>query len=129
MACESGVISAATMGAYGVGIGIYGMGPKATSLAFQSLTFGQLLHAFSCRSDSQGIFSKEKPPSNPYLNLAIGGSLALQVLTMVIPGFRQLLGLTPLNLFDVAVVGGSAVLPLVINESRKERKRKVGHER
>jgi Ca2+-transporting ATPase len=129
MAYESGVISAATMGAYGVGLGVYGMGAKATSLAFQSLTFGQLLHAYSCRSESRGIFSKNRPPSNSYLNVAIGGSLGLQVLTMVVPGLRQLLGVAPLNLFDVAVVGGSAVLPLVINESRKEKKRKVGNER
>ncbi len=129
MAWESGVISAATMGAYGVGIGVYGMGAKATSLAFQSLTFGQLLHAYSCQSESRGIFSKNKPPPNPYLNVAIGGSLALQVLTIVVPGLRQLLGVAPLNLFDVAVVGGSSVLPLVINESRKERKRKAGNEK
>jgi len=129
MAYESGFISAATMGAYGVGIGVYGMGAKATSLAFQSLTFGQLLHAYSCQSESRGIFSKNKPPSNPYLNVAIGGSLALQVLTIVVPGLRQLLGVAPLNLFDMAVVGGSAVLPLIINESRKEKKRKVGNER
>jgi len=129
MAYESGFISAATMGAYGVGIGVYGMGAKATSLAFQSLTFGQLLHAYSCQSEARGIFSKNKPPSNPYLNVAIGGSLALQVLTIVVPGLRQLLGVAPLNLFDMAVVGGSAVLPLIINESRKEKKRKVGNER
>ena len=129
MAYESGIISAATMGAYGVGIGIYGMGAKATSLAFQSLTFGQLLHAYSCQSESRGIFSKEKPPSNPYLNVAIGGSLALQVLTMVIPGLRRLLGVAPLNLFDVAIVGGSSVLPLIINESRKKKKRKVDNEK
>ncbi len=129
MAYESGVISAATMGAYGVGLGVYGMGAKATSLAFQSLTFGQLLHAYSCQSETRGFFSKKRPPSNPYLNVAIGGSLGLQVLTMVVPGFRQLLGVTPMNLFDVALVGGSAVLPLVINESRKEKKRKVGNER
>jgi hypothetical protein len=77
----------------------------------------------------RGIFSKNKPPFNPYLNVAIGGSLALQMLTIVVPGFRQLLGVTPLNLFDVAVIGGSSVLPLVINESRKEKKRKVGNER
>ncbi len=129
MACESGVISAATMGAYGVGIGVYGMGPKATSIAFQSLTFGQLLHAVSCRSESRGIFSKEKPASNPYLNVAIGGSLALQMLTVMIPGLRQLLGVTPLNPFDMALIGGSSILPLVINETRKERKGKVGDER
>ncbi|MBL0712370.1 MAG: cation-transporting P-type ATPase, partial [Desulfosarcina sp.] len=94
MIYESGVISAASMGAYGLGIGAYGLGAKATSLAFQSLTFGQLLHAISCRSETHGIFSTTKPPSNPYLNAAIGGSLAIQVLTMVVPGLSQLLGET-----------------------------------
>ena len=128
MIYESGVISAASMGAYGLGIGMYGFGARATSLAFQSLTFGQLLHAISCRSETHGIFSETRPPSNPYLNVAIGGSLALQVLTMVIPGLRQLLGVTRPNLFDIAVIGGSAALPLLVNESRKER-RKVGNEK
>ncbi len=125
MAIESGIISAASMGAYGVGIGVYGMGAKATSLAFQSLTFGQLLHAVGCRSETKSIFSKTKPSANPYLNAAVGGSMALQVLTMVVPGLRQLLGVTPMNLFDVGVIGGSAVLPLLLNESRKAA-RKVG---
>jgi len=119
MTIESGIISASTMGAYGVGIAMYGMGPRATSLAFQSLTIGQLLHAIACRSETHGMFSKEPPPANPYLNAAIGGSLALQVLTMVIPGFREFLGVVRPNLFDIAVISGSAVLPLMINEGRK----------
>jgi Ca2+-transporting ATPase len=124
MALESGAISAGAMGAYGVGIALYGMGPRATSLAFQSLTFGQLLHAISCRSETRGIFSKERPPSNAYLDLAVGGSIVLQVLTMVIPGLRNFLGVVRPSLFDVALIGAGAALPLVINESRK-RERKV----
>jgi len=124
MAFESGAISAGAMGAYGVGIAAYGMGPRATSLAFQGLTFGQLLHAISCRSETHGIFDRNGVPSNPYLNLAVGGSLALQVLTMVVPGLRSFLGVVRPNLFDTAVIGASAILPLVINEGRKK-KRKV----
>jgi len=124
MALESGAISAAAMGAYGVGIAIYGMGARATSLAFQSLTFGQLLHAISCRSETRGIFSEKRAPANPYLRLAVGGSIALQVLTLVIPGLRNFLGVVRPNLFDAAVIGISSAVPLVINESRK-RERKV----
>ncbi len=119
MVVESGIISAAAMGSYGLGIAMYGMGSRASSLAFQSLTIGQLLHAITCRSETSGVFSKEPPPANGYLNMAIGGSLALQFLTMAVPGLRQLLGVTPPNLFDAAVIGTSAVLPLIINESRK----------
>ncbi len=124
MALASGAISAGAMGAEGVGSALYGMGPRATSLAFQSLTFGQLLHAISCRSETRGIFSKERPPSNAYLDLAVGGSIVLQVLTMVIPGLRNFLGVVRPSLFDAALIGAGAALPLVINESRK-RERKV----
>jgi len=58
-------------------------------------------------------------PANPYLTLAIGGSLALQLLTFIVPGLRSLLGLVPLTLLDGAVVGLSALLPLAVNEATK----------
>ncbi len=38
---------------------------------------------------------------------------------MVVPGLRNLLGLTPLGLADWLVVGGTAVTPLLINEATK----------
>ena len=121
MAFESSVISASTLTAYGYGLARYGMGARAASLAFQSLTFGQLLHAISCRSERRGIFDKNGAPPNNYLRLAVGGSLALQALTMVIPGLRRFLGLTPLGLLDTALIGASALAPLLINESTKKR--------
>jgi Ca2+-transporting ATPase len=43
----------------------------------------------------------------------------MQALTMILPGLRRILGITPLNLRDMVVVGGSAVLPLLINEITK----------
>ena len=75
---ESGVISLAALGAYGVGLTRYGMGPKASTLAFQSLTLAQLLHSISCRSEKVTIFDQEKLPPNKYLNWALGGSLGLR---------------------------------------------------
>jgi Ca2+-transporting ATPase len=120
MAAESGVITAGALGAYGYGLARYGMGARAGSLAFQSLTIGQLLHAVSCRSERQRVFDDRKPPSNKYLNVALGGSLALQALTMVVPGLRSFLGITPLSLLDTAVIGGSALLSLAVNETTKK---------
>jgi Ca2+-transporting ATPase len=119
MALESGIISAGALAAYGYGISRYGHGPQAGSLAFQTLVFGQLLHAFSCRSEHRSLFDQKRPPNNPYLNLAVGGSLALQTLTMFIPGLRGFLGLTPPTVIDTAVIGASALLPFLANESRK----------
>ena len=119
MALESGIISTGALAAYGYGIGRYGQGPRAGSMAFQALVFGQLLHAFSCRSEHHSLLGRKHPAANPYLNAAVGGSLALQLLTMIIPGLRGFLGLTPPTIVDAAVIGASALLPFAANESRK----------
>jgi Ca2+-transporting ATPase len=119
MAVESSLMSAGALAAYGYGISRYGMGAAAGSLAFQSLTLGQLLHAYSCRTETRSVFDKDRPPSNTYLNVAVGGSIALQLLTMVVPGLRRFLGVVPLNIIDAAVIGASAVGPFVVNELRK----------
>jgi Ca2+-transporting ATPase len=116
---ESGAIAAASLGAYGYGLARYGMGTQAGTIGFTSLTIAELLHALSCRSEHHSLFGKQSLPSNPYLNAALGFSLGLQVLTMVIPGLRSFLGLSPIGLLDAAVIGGAAVLPLAVNEATK----------
>jgi P-type Ca2+ transporter type 2C len=121
MAFESAVISAGALGAYAFGLARYGPGARASTLAFHSLTTGQILHALSCRSEQHGIFDAVQPPVNKYLALAVGGSLFLQALTVLLPGLRRFLGLTPLSAFDIAAVGSTAMIPLLINESTKKR--------
>ena len=98
MSFESGVLTAGALGAYGYGMVRYGLGAQASTLAFHSLTAGQLLHAVSCRSEAHSIFSQEKLPPNRYLSLAVGGSLAIQLCAMLIPGVRNILGLAPVGL-------------------------------
>jgi Ca2+-transporting ATPase len=116
---ESAVLSAGTLGAYGYGLLRYGISVQANTLAFSSLTVGQLLHAFSCRSQTHSVLGTTSLPANPYLTLAIGGSLALQLLTFIVPGLSSLLGLAPLTLLDGVVVGLGALLPLAVNEATK----------
>ncbi len=116
---ESAILSAGSLSAYGYGIMRYGMGQQASSMAFMSLTIGQILHAISCRSEKHNIFGREKLPSNTYLNTAITGSLALQAIAMVVPGLRSLLGIAPIGFIDGIVIGGSALVPLLINEGTK----------
>jgi Ca2+-transporting ATPase len=119
MTRESATITGAALGAYGYGIARYGMGRAATSLAFQSLTIGQLLHAFSCRSEHTSMFHGRSLPANPYLNLAVGGSLALQALTMVFPPLRAVLGLAAPAALDLAVIAGTSLAALMLNETAK----------
>ncbi len=118
IAQEGATLTAATLGAYGYGILRYGLGPRAGTLAFNTLTISQLLHTFSCRSDRQSIFAGTLP-SNPLLNLAVAGSIALQVVALLVPGLRTILGMTPISLVDGAVIAGTSLLPLLVNEMTK----------
>jgi Ca2+-transporting ATPase len=119
MTFESGVLTAGALTAYGYGFLRYGLGLQTSTLAFHSLTTGQLLHAISCRSERHSLFSGGDLPPNRYLNLALGGSLLAQVATMFLPGVRGILGLAPVGLLDGLVIAGSALVPLLVNESTK----------
>lgn len=119
---ESTMLTTGAITAYGYGIFRYGMGQQAGTMAFTSLTIGQLLHSISCRSEKHSIFDKEKLSPNKYLDVALGGSFILQVLVMAIPGLRNLLGIAPLNIIDSFIAGGTAMLPLMINEVTKKAK-------
>jgi Ca2+-transporting ATPase len=121
---EAAVLSAGSLAAYGYGIVRYGVGPQAGTMAFLSLTSGQLLHAVSCRSERHSLFDRvasgqEPLPPNRYLQAALVGSFAIQALAMTVPGLRSLLGIAPIGLIDGLVIGGSAVLPLAVNEATK----------
>lgn len=117
---ESTAIATSTLGAYSYGLMRYGIGPRASTIAFTSLTAGELLHAISCRSERYSIFSKEKPPPNKHLNIALLGTFTLQAICMAMPWLRGTLGITPISMLDGLVVGSSALLPLLINEGTKE---------
>lgn len=117
---EASSISLSALGAYGFGLIRHGAGRGASTLAFQSLTLGQLLHTLSCRSEKHSIFDySSSPPPNYYLRTALGGSLFIQLLTLFVPGLRKLLGSSPIDFLDGLVIGGSAVLPLFLNEAAK----------
>ena len=117
---EAATLSAGALGAYGYGLMRYGVSPQASTLAFTSLTTGQLLNALTARSETESVFSAPDRPANPYLNAAVFGSLGLQALTLAIPGLRSILGLAPIRLLDGLVIGSSVAIPFVINEQTKQ---------
>jgi len=119
IAFESAVLSAGTLTAYAYGVMRYGIGMRAGSLAFISLTAAQLLHAKSCRSEHHTMFDRQPLSRNRYLSAALLGSFALQGLAMVVPGLRSLLGIGPIGILDGLVITGSAVVPLLVNEATK----------
>ncbi|WP_413200929.1 cation-translocating P-type ATPase [Nostoc piscinale] len=116
---ESAGLSVSTLLAYAYAIRRYGFSPQASTIAFFTLTSSQLLHTFSCRSEHHSLFSKEKLPRNGYLNAALIGSFAIQILAIALPPLRNLLKITPINFVDTAVIIGSALWPLLLSESTK----------
>ena len=122
---EASMLTAGSMGAYGYGILRYGVGPQAGTMAFLSLVLGQLLHAISCRSERHSIYdppaARTPLPPNRYLQVALGGTFALQAAALTVPGLRSLLGIAPLGAADCLVVGGGALIPFLVNEATKLR--------
>jgi Ca2+-transporting ATPase len=119
IAWEASTLTASALAAYGYGIRRYGISPQSSTIGFMSLTLAQLMHALSCRSQARQLMSPQPLPPNPYLALALGGSVALQLLSAAIPGLRQLLRLAPIQLVDALVIGSSAIVPLLVNEATK----------
>jgi Ca2+-transporting ATPase len=119
MGLESAFISSGALASYTYALLRYGPGPTAGTHAFMSLTVGQLLHSYSCRSENTTLFSPGRRPANPYLNGALGASLAAQLMAAFTPGLRKLLGTTPVGVLDALVIATGAGLPFLINELNK----------
>lgn len=125
IATESAVISAGALAVYGYGLAKYGPGASASGLCFTSLTLGELIHALSCRSETHSLFHRTPLQPNPYLTYALGGSLGLQMLTLIVPGLRSFLGISTMTVLDYIVVACGGVGTLLINELRKPPEQEV----
>ena len=109
---DAGVLAGATLGVHGLAGARHGDGPRATTLAFSTLTAAQLLHAFMYRSRAVGTSERS------VLTGVVAGTLGAQVAAMALRPLRQALGLTPLTFADWALAAAGAVLPLVVNQFR-----------
>ncbi len=86
--------------------------------AFLTLGASQLLHAIGARSESSVLEGRRLPP-NHYLTEAVGGGLVVQVLAMIFPALRQLLGSRQVTLSDVGVSWGLGGVALAATEMFK----------
>jgi Ca2+-transporting ATPase len=120
MGLESLSITGTALINYVYGLRRYGSGPKASTLAFNTLVTAELLHAISCRSRTHSFYRQGSLPRNAYLEYALGGSLLAQAGANLIPGLRRLLGMAPLNPRDVVLIIVGSIVPLLINEGLKE---------
>ena len=114
---DAAVMAATTLGAFGLAQRRSGDSLHASTVAFSTLSAGQLLYALACRSaEHSGLRGLG---DNRALVAGVGGMLALQAATVVVPPLRALLRTTPLGVGDLAVVGAGALTPLLLREALK----------
>ena len=96
----------------------------ANTMAFATLTFCQLFHAFDVRSESQSLFHIGVF-SNPAMNKAFLVGLGLQLSVLCFPPFQAVFQTVPLNPLEWAVVLTLSVTPVVVCELAKALRRKT----
>jgi P-type Ca2+ transporter type 2C len=114
---DAAVMAGATLTAFGLSWRWSGNAAHASTVAFSTLSAGQLLYALACRSGTRS--GLDRLGDNPMLIAGIGGMLALQAATVIAPPLRTLLATTPLGLADLAVIGAGATGPLLAREAIK----------
>jgi Ca2+-transporting ATPase len=119
MVWEASVMALPALAAYGYGLAQYGAGAAASTIAFMGLTLAQVLHGLTCRTETRRRRDRPPLPTNPYLTVAVIGSLALQLLPLVLPALGDILHITPLALGDYGAIAAAALVPLAINGASK----------
>ena len=90
----------------------------ANTMAFATLTFCQLFHAFDVRSETQSI-AHIGLLSNPAMNKAFLVGMALQLAVLLIPPLQAVFQVCPLSGMEWLCVLGLSLTPLAICEIEK----------
>jgi P-type Ca2+ transporter type 2C len=92
--------------------------PQTSTIAFGSLVTAQLLHALTYRSAGRTGDNTQRTGSST-VPAIVGGSLIAQSAAMLLPGLRNLLGVTRLDLMDGMAMAAGGILPFLVNAARK----------
>jgi Ca2+-transporting ATPase len=121
LALQGGALSAGSLAAYA---GVLRGAPHnaASTVAFLSLTAGQLLHAYNVRTASGAS------GHNRQLDAAIVSSLALQTCALTVAPLRRVMGLAPIRAFEAAFgLIGALVPALTLGWSAQMRRGHANH--
>ena len=97
-------------------------------MAFATLTFCQLFHAFDVRSEDQSIF-KIGILSNPAMNKAFLVGMVLQLAVLLVPPLMGIFEVCALTVAEWVCVLGLAIVPVVICEIEKAVRRALRKKR
>ena len=100
----------------------------ANTMAFATLTFCQLFHAFDVRSEDQSLF-RIGVLSNPAMNKAFLAGAAMQMAVLCIPPLQRVFKTVPLGLTEWFAVLALAAAPVAVCELTKLVRRRKSRRR
>ena len=118
LAWQGALVGGITLLAYGLGFHLTGTFAVANTMAFATLTFSQLFHAFDVRSEDTPLF-RLGWFSNPAMNRAFLAGAALQGAVLLAPPLQGAFSVVPLALEQWGMVLALALTPLVVCEAAK----------
>ena len=86
-----------------------------------TLVLGELLRAYSARSETVSIF-KMNLLGNSYLNKAVFASVAFLIATIYVPFLNPIFSTQPLTFDEMVVALGLAIVPVLGGEIAKKLK-------
>lgn len=90
----------------------------ARTFCFTTLIIGEMLRAYSARSEKKSLFSM-KILGNKFLNYSVTGAIALLFIVIYTPVLQPIFSTTALTLGQLSVAVGLAVIPLFAGELAK----------
>lgn len=90
----------------------------ARTFCFTTLILGEMLRAYSARSETKSIF-KMNIFSNKYLNYSVLFAIILLVIVVYTPFLQPIFSTTSLKVVELLVAAGLAIVPLIFGEIAK----------
>ena len=119
IAIQTGAIAGVTLSAYAIGLWLY---PdeliRAGTMAFVTISFSELLRAFTARSERYQIFSIGLFSSR-WMVLAVSSSLLLLLATVYVPFLQPVFDTVALGLTEWSIILPLIIIPALVAEITK----------
>ena len=115
---QSFALAAGTLGSFIYGLYVHDSLDVARSAAFFTIVLGELLRAYSARSETTSIF-RMKVFENGYLNKCVLASMVFMVASIYVPFLNPVFGTVPLALDEMLLALVFAFLPMLGDELAK----------
>jgi P-type Ca2+ transporter type 2C len=89
--------------------------PEAQTMAFTTLVFAQLAYVYTVRGTAVFL----RVARNRELNIAVGLSAIVTALVLAVPALRDVFDTVALHIWQLALCGGLAMVPLTVAELAK----------